>query len=233
MKKYLLFLGILFFGSSAFAQVDEGLSLKRFFLEFGPAIPMQGFSDNLVDGGGFATTGFNVSAGLMIPLNENFRIGAVYQLASNPIDEEDLESFNVFAPSANLTSGSWMSHSILANVQYQKELGNDFQFTASPLAGLVIAKSPELGVSLGPLSAEINSETGIGFVYGGQVGVRKGLAGRHGLRFTARYLTAKPEAFNLRTPPVDVGAIDIPSQSFVIDTRFTLMTLNLGWDYHF
>ena len=233
MKKYLLLLSFFTLSFVGQAQVDDGMALKRFFLEFGPAIPMQGYSDNLVDGGGFATTGYNVAAGLLIPVNENFRIGAIYQLASNPIDEEELEFLNVFVPGVTLSSGAWTSHSILASVQYQKELGNDFQFTASPLAGLVIANSPELAVSLGPLSADINSETGMGFVYGGQVGVRKGLVGRHGVRFTARYLTAKPEPFNLRTPAVNVGSVTIPSQGFEIDTRFTLMTLNLGWDYHF
>jgi hypothetical protein len=233
MKKYLL---LLFFCSLSFvgqAQVDDGLALKRFLLELGPSIPLQGFSDNLVDGGGFAKTGINVSTGLLIPINKNFRVGAIYQLASNPIDNEGLESLNVFVPGVTLSSGAWRSHSILAAVQFQKELGNDFQFTASPLAGLVMANSPELEVSLGPLSANIDTETGMGFVYGGQVGVRKGLVGRHGVRFTARYLTAKPEPFNLRTPAVTIGTFTIPSQGFEIDTRFTLMTLNLGWDYHF
>jgi len=233
MKKYLLLLSFTLFGTVATAQVDDGLALKRFFLEFGPAIPMQGFSDNLVEGGGFAKTGINVSTGLLVPFNKNFRVGAIYQLAGNPIDKEELESLNVFVPSVTLSSGSWTSQSILATIQYQKELGNDFQFTVSPLAGLVIANSPELTASLGPFSANINSETGMGFAYGGQLGVRKGLVGRHGVRFTARYLTAKPEAFSLRTPAIYLGTGTIPSQGFVIDTRFTLMTLNLGWDYHF
>src|SRR5690606_14939024 len=152
---------------------------------------------------------------------------------SNPIDKDELDSLKVFVHGVILSSGAWTSHSILASVKYQKEHGNDFHFTASPFSELVIANSPEIAVSLGPLSADINSETGIGFVYGGQVGVRKGLVGRHGVRFTARYLTAKPEPFNLHTPAVNVGSITIPSQGFEIDTRFTLMTLNLGWDYHF
>ena len=219
--------------SITYSQVDNGLVLKRFFLEFGPAIPVHGFSDNLVEGGGFAMTGFNVATGLLIPINENFRIGAIYQLGSNPIDKEELESLNVFVPGASLSTGAWTSHSLLASAQYQLELGNNFQLTLSPLAGLVIANSPDLAVSLGPLSADIDSETGMGFVYGGQIGVRKGLVGRHGVRFTARYLTAKPEPFSLRTPAVNIGGITIPSQGFIIDTRFTLMTLNLGWDYHF
>jgi hypothetical protein len=204
---------------------------SRFFFEGAFNSPLDGFRDSFADGGAFAESGYSLSAGAFFPVHKDIRVGGMYSFGLNPADDSEVGIFSPFIPGLQVNIGNWTSHVLVAGMEVVKVFDSGLEFFGGPLGGFVAANSPEFEGRIGLLSARINSESGAGFVYGGQIGLMQPLADRWGIHFSLRYLTARPEAFSLRSPPISFGTLNIPSQSVEIDTRLSLLSVGLGVNY--
>jgi hypothetical protein len=215
------------------AQVEAEKNTIKIYLEAGPAIPLQDFAEKNIDGGGYALTGFNLGAGVHFPLNKQLSIGLNYRFAKNPVDDLEFLQFQLpVAINYTINTGEWTSHLFLGGIRWEKELDEGLSFQLEPLAGAVLASSPAVGLGFGGLGLSIQSVTGSTFAYGGQIGLRKALANGHGLSLRTSFIAASPPPFSVRLAAISIGGlINLPPQQTEFDTKFALLSFNIGWEY--
>ena len=231
MKKYIIkACGIMCF---LIASHELQAQKQLISVELGYSFSLDGFSRSFSDGGAFADDGLSFALAYQHQLSDLFRLSGTYFLSRNPVQQDEIDSIIPAVPGLNLRTGHWLAHSVLLGAQIIPFKGEFFEIFAGPLAGFTLASSPSFEGSLGALSLRIDPETGGGLVFGGELGATFWMGAKTGLRIGARFLTARPEPFTLRSPSFSLTGFTIPSQENSIDTRLSVMSVNAAFVYRF
>jgi hypothetical protein len=227
MKNYLL---VIIFFTGVCTSYAQSRSL---LVEMGYAVPLDGFSRSLSEGGAFAGEGLSFGLSYQKDVLDRFSVSASYFLSRNPVERDEIDNLIPVVSGLSLNTGHWLSHSALLGAQFLAVNSRSIEVFAGPLAGFTLARSPSFEGALGALSLRIDPETGGGFVYGGEIGGTYWSGSRTGLRISIRYITTRPEPFSLQSPALSIGGITIPSQEIRIDTRLSLLSTQAGFVYRF